>query len=284
MKKYSTFYHHIREAARERGVSMDDMLREVHSWGIQYVELDRDDFADEDQLRALAEQLARCNMTPSSIYGDYHWDHAAAMPTLDDLLIHQAKGRGWERIMVIPGFHADMDDQEQCAREQAQMIAGTKRLSEVAASQGLTTTIECFDHAKSPIATIAGMAAFLEAAPELYVTLETGNFLFSGDDILEAHQRFADRVRHAHLKDRFLPSQAPEATPAGDATTATTATTGLVMYPCAVGHGHIPMTTVLDRLDRDGYEGIMTIEHFGVASYYDAIRASITWLKEREQA
>lgn len=281
MKKYSTFYHHIREAARERGVSMDDMLREVRSWGIQYVELGRDDFADEDQLHALAEQLARCDLQPSSIYGHYHWDHDAAMPTADDLLIHQAKVLGCERIMVIPGFHADMDDQEQCAREQAQMIAGTKRLSEVAASQGLTTTIECFNHAKSPIATIAGMAAFLEAAPELYVTLETGNFLFSGDDILEAHQRFADRVRHVHLKDRFLPSQAPEATPAGDATTATT---GLVMYPCAVGHGHIPMTTVLDRLDRDGYEGIMTIEHFGVASYYDAIRASITWLKEREQA
>ncbi|MBQ7865699.1 MAG: sugar phosphate isomerase/epimerase, partial [Clostridia bacterium] len=251
MTKYSVFYHHIREAARERGVSMDDMLREVRSWGIQYVELDRDDFADEAQLRELADQLARCDVQPSSIYGHYHWDHDATMPTENDLLIRQAKVLGCQRIMVIPGFHADMDNQAQCAQEQAQMIAGVKRLSEVAAAQGLTTTIECFDHARSPIATIAGMAAFLEAAPELFVTLETGNFLFSGDDILEAHQRFADRVRHVHLKDRFLPSQAPEATPAGDATTATT---GLVMYPCAVSHGHIPMTTVLDRLNRDGYE------------------------------
>ncbi len=281
MKKYSTFYHHIREAARERGVSMDDMLREVRSWGIQYVELDRDDFADEAQLQELADQLARCDLQPSSIYGHYHWDHDATMPTEDDLLIRQAKYLGCERIMVIPGFHADMDDKARCAQEQAQMIAGVKRLAQVAAQQGLTTTIECFDHAKSPIATIEGMAAFLEAAPELYVTLETGNFLFSGDDILEAHQRFAHRVRHVHLKDRFLPSQAPEATPTGDTTTATT---GLVMYPCAVGHGHIPMTNVLDRLDRDGYNGIMTIEHFGAASYYEAIHDSITWLKEREQA
>jgi len=281
MKKYSTFYHHIREAARERGVSMDDMLREVRSWGIQYVELDRDDFADEAQLRELGDQLARCDMQPSSIYGHYHWDHDAAMPTEDDLLIRQAKALDCARIMVIPGFHADMDNKEQCVREQARMIAGTKRLSEVAAQQGLTTTIECFDHARSPIATIEGMAAFLKAAPELYVTLETGNFLFSGDDILEAHQRFADRIRHVHLKDRFLPSQTPEAAPSGDVTTATT---GLKMYPCAVGHGHIPMTAVLDRLDKEGYDGIMTIEHFGAASYYDAIHDSITWLKEREQA
>lgn len=281
MKKYSTFYHHIREAARERGVSMDDMLREVRGWGIRYVELDRDDFADEAQLQELADRLARCDMQPSSIYGHYHWDHDATLPEKDDLLIRQAKYLGCERIMVIPGFHADMDNQEQCAREQAQMIAGTKCLSELAAQQGLTTTIECFDHAKSPIATIEGMAAFLDAAPELYVTLETGNFIFSGDDILEAHQRFAGRVRHVHLKDRFLPSQAPEASPAGDPTTAAT---GLVMYPCPVGHGHIPMEKVLDDLKARGYDGIMTIEHFGAASYYEAIRDSITWLKERERA
>lgn len=281
MKKYSTFYHHIREAARERGVSMDDMLQEVRSWGIQYVELDRDDFADEAQLRELADQLARCDMQPSSIYGHYHWDHDPTLPTEDELLIRQAKVLGCERIMVIPGFYSDLNDADKCAREQDQMIAGTKRLAEVAAAQGLTATIECFDDGRSPIATIEGMAAFLEAAPELFVTLETGNFLFSGDDILEAQLRFRDRVRHVHLKDRFLPSQAPEATPTGDVTTATT---GLVMYPCAVGHGHIPMTTVLDRLNKDGYDGVMTIEHFGVASYYDAIHASITWLKEREQA
>lgn len=282
MKKYSTFYHHISEAARERGCTMDEMLAQVRAWGIQYVELDRDAIGTTDEeILALGQQLARNDIKPASIYGHYGWDHDAALPTEDDLLLRQAKLLGCERIMIIPGFYSDLADSDNCAREQARMIAGTKRLAELASAQGLTATIECYDHAKSPIATIEGMKAFTEAAPELCVTLETGNYLFSGDDILEAQQVFRQRVRHVHLKDRFLPSKAPGSCPSGDPTTATT---GLVMYPCPVGHGHIPMSTVLDELDKWGYEGVMTIEHFGVASYYDAIHDSITWLKGREQA
>lgn len=282
MKKYSTFYHHISEAARERGCTMDEMLAQVRAWGIQYVELDRDAIGSrEEDILALGEQLARHDMKPASIYGHYGWDHDDTLPGEDDLLIRQAKLLGCPRIMVIPGFYADLSDADQCAREQARMIAGTQRLAQLASQQGLTLTIECYDHARSPIATIQGMAAFLQAIPELYVTLETGNFLFSGDDILEAQQRFRQRVRHVHLKDRFLPAQAPGSNPTGEPTTATT---GLVLYPCPVGHGHIPMIAVLEELNRWVYDGVMTIEHFGVASYAQAIHDSITWLKGREQA
>lgn len=280
---YSVFYHHICCAAEEKGCSVDDMLAEVYASGIRYVELDRDvvGAADADIL-ALSQRLARQGLAPSSIYGFYDWGKADNLPAADDLLIRQAVLMGCGRIMVIPGFYSDVSDADNCRMEKKRMIAGMQRMVELASAKGLTVTIECFDDVRSPIATIAGMAEFLQAVPGLMVTLETGNFLFSGDDILQAQQLFRERVRHVHLKDRYLPAR--EEAPQLERLTGSpvTAVTGKVLYPCAVGQGHIPMAEVIGNLAAWGYDGVMTIEHFGVASYADAIRSSIEWLKERE--
>lgn len=282
MEQYGVFYHHIRCAAQEKGCTVERMLEDVRRWGIQYVELDRDDVgANENDIRRLGRMLHSHDLQPSSIYGFYAWEQTDHLPIADDLLLRQAQMLGCKRVMLIPGFYTDPANASLCQRENACMQASTCRMAELAAAQGLTATIECFDDGRSPIGTIAGMAEFLQAAPYLGVTLETGNFLFSGDDVLEAQQRFAGRIRHVHLKDRFLPERSPNLAPSGEPTTAVT---GQVMYPCAVGHGHIPVAQVLDELERQGYQGVMTIEHFGVPSYAEAIRDSVTWLKERKQA
>lgn len=283
---YSVFYHHASCAAQEWGCTMDEMFDQLYRWGIRYIELDRDALGgDEESIMELSRLMGRHGLKPSSIYGFFSWEQDGPMPEKDDLLIRQAKLLGCERVMVIPGFYSDLRDPARCAREKARMIEGTRRMTELAAAQGLTVTIECFDHEKSPIATIGGMAEFLEGAPLLRVTLETGNFRFSGDDILRAQQLFRDKVCHVHLKDRYLPALAkggkPENVLVGEAVTAAT---GEIMHACPVGQGHIPMGKVLDELKAWGYGGIMTIEHFGAASYADAIRESMAWLKNWENA
>lgn len=280
MNRYSVFHHHICEAARETVRTVPEMMQIVHSWGIDHIELERDAIGRDDaSIRAFAAQLAQVGLTPSSIYGFYNWEIPGNVPGENDLLLRQAELIGCPRVMIIPGFYTDLTDAEKCREEKSRMITAMQKLCAMAAARGITPTIECFDDARSPIATIAGMAEFLAAVPELRVTLETGNFLFSGDDILEAQYRFADRIAHVHLKDRFLPRLAPDVAPAGDRTVAVT---GEVMYPCAVGHGHIPMDTVLRRLSGAGYDGVLTIEHFGAADYAATIRASIDWLKAKE--
>ena len=278
--KYSVYHHHIGEAAREAGRTMDEMLAEIRSWGIRYVELDRDAVGPNDEaIRALSAQLTRCGLAPSSIYCFYNWQEEGNVPAESDLLLRQAEMMHCPRVMIIPGFYTDVTDAEKCRAEKARMISGMQHLCRMAAQRGLIPTIECFDDARSPIATIAGMAEFLDAVPELMVTLETGNFLFSGDNILEAQQRFAGRIAHVHLKDRFLPRLSPEVAPRGERTIAAT---GEVMYPCAVGSGHIPMQAVLAGLKQADYDGILTIEHFGAANWAETIRASITWLLAKE--
>lgn len=279
---YSVFYHHICQAAEEENHSLEEMLSEVKSLGFDYVELDRDAIgADDQQILALS-QLAKHGLQPSSIYGFYDWGHSS-LPDEDDLLLRQARLMGCKRVMVIPGFYTDLTDPQQCSAEKAGMIAGMQQFVRRAGEMGITVTIECFDDARSPIATIAGMAEFLDAVPQLYVTLETGNFIFSGDSILEAQQRFCQRVRHVHLKDRWMPECTADAMPPEIRSgSPATAVTGRLLYPCAVGQGHIPIPQVISGLAQADYEGILTVEHFGVSSYASAIRDSIRWLKELE--
>lgn len=278
--KISVFYHHVCCAAEETGCSLDEMLATIRSWGIGYVELDRDAIGSDDaQLQDLSDRLKQHDLMPSSIYGFYDWG-AGKLPDESDLLLHQAELLGCPRVMVIPGFYTDLADAAQCAREKQNMIAGTQAFVQLAAQRNLTVTIECFDDARSPIATIEGMQAFLDAVPQLYVTLETGNFIFSGDDILEAQRRFADRVRHVHLKDRWRPAQCGgQIVPGADMVTAAT---GETLCACAVGQGHMPIAQVIAGLNASNYDGVMTIEHFGAASYAEAIRASAAWLREGE--
>jgi len=279
--QYSVFYHHICQAAKETNRTVEEMLDTIRAWGVTHVELDRDQIGStEEEIRAFGDMLRRHDVKPSNICGFYAWDKIGEEPEKEALHIRQAQLLGCKRIMVIPGFYSG--DEGKRAQEKAQMIEGTKRLVARAQEAGLTVTIECFDNASSPIATIAGMEEFLAAAPGLYVTLETGNFRFSGEDILQAQARMRGKVRHVHLKDRYLPASeggaVPEHLKGGQPTTAAT---GEVMYPCAVGQGHIPVAMVLEGLKADGYEGVATIEHFHVASHAKAIRESIEWLLAR---
>lgn len=275
MNRYGVFYHHVARAASELGCPVEQMLDTIRAWGIEYVELDREAVGQEDgHIRQMGSMLENHGLRPSSIYGFYSWQRPGPLPTADDLLLRQAEMLDCQRVMLVPGFF-----EEHTGEELARMQDASCAMAELAAARGVTATIECFDDSRSPIATIRGMEGFLQAAPKLFVTLETGNFLFSGDDVLEAQQRFQGCIRHVHLKDRFLPELSPEVKPTGEAKTAAT---GQVMYPCAVGQGHIPMETVLKGLEADAYPGVMTIEHFGVPSYAKAIEASITWLKARE--
>jgi len=280
--RYSVFYHHVLLAAQEKACTAEEMLKTVREWGISHIELDRDQIGDtEAEILAFGDLLARCGLQPSNICGYYDWGSSGEMPEKENLLIRQAQLLHCQRIMVIPGLHSG--DPAAHAQEKARMLEGMQRLVARAQEADLTVTIECYDNARSAIATIAGMEDFLKAAPGLGVTLETGNFLFSGEDILTAQQRFRGRVRHVHLKDRYLPAREGGAVPEHlAAARPTTSVTGEVMYPCAVGQGHIPLEAVLTDLEKEGYDGLMTIEHFGAASYANAIRESIAWLRARD--
>ena len=244
-----TFFHHIVQAAAERGESVADTILWVRDLGYAAAELDADDLKG-------TEYLEKIGMKVSSIYRNYRWQEKIDEEMMLDH-VRLARSMGASKIMAIPGFYSDKcKDQKELER----MHEGMRILSSIASENGLMLTIEDYDNALSPIATMEGMNSFLEAVPELKVTLDTGNFIFSGEDILAAQDLFIKKITHVHLKDSLWSSSGE-----GDILESTD---GRRMYPCAVLDGDIPIDTVLQKLCENGGhwgEGRVPAEERGTA-------------------
>ncbi|MCR5603681.1 MAG: sugar phosphate isomerase/epimerase [Lachnospiraceae bacterium] len=259
--KAGTFFHHIREASKELGESLEDTITRVLGMGYVAAELDADDLDG-------TESLSKKGMLVSSIYRNYGWRNGIDRAVMEDH-IRLAKRFGAGKIMAIPGLYSDKSFDP---GELERMKDGMLILSDLARENGLILTIEDYDNALSPIATMGGMKIFLDADPELRVALDTGNFLFSGEDILDAEKLFLTKVAHVHLKDRLY-SKAGE----GDVLVSTD---GRKLYPCAVGDGDIPINEVLQKLTETGYDGYVLTEFFGSHSYFCHIERSAENLKK----
>ena len=257
-----TFFHHIVQSAKERGEPLEDTIEWAVHLGYCAAELDADDLSG-------TEYLAKKGMQVSSIYRTYRWHEKIDKGPMEDH-IRIAKRLGAPMIMAIPGFYSDKSRDK---NELDKMHEGMAMLSALTKENGLILTIEDYDNALSPIATMGGMSTFLEAVPDLTVTLDTGNFLFSEEDVLAAEEMFLSRIKHVHLKDRLW-----SRTGKGDILETTG---GRKLYPCAVDEGDIPMDDILGRLAEIHYSGYFMTEFFGSVSYTDNIEKSIINLQEK---
>ena len=264
MMKPGTFYHHIREATAERGESLEQTFEYVRKLGYEAAEVDADDHEG-------AELLSAHGIAVSSIYRNYSWHDRVDVTAMEEH-IHLAKELGSMKIMAIPGFFAEGDTDTLRKEKLERMAEGMNRLYELALQNGLILTIEDYDNSLSPIATIAGMKYFLDAVPGLKVAFDTGNFEYSGENVLTAEEAFADLTVHVHLKDRLYsrngigdPCKCPD---------------GRILWPCAVGEGDIPMNELFGRLKAKGYSGYVMAEFFGAASYSDTLKKSMEYLRE----
>ena len=264
--KLSVFYHHIREAAEQLQMPIEEVVQRVRSMGIEYAELDYADIRTDDTPYKL---LNGAGMKISSIYGFYSFesipDGKAGFSQVD-----RAVELGCQKVMIIPGFYSDKED----AKERDNMLCAVREMCSYAASKGITPTMEDFDDWKSPIATAKQLLWFTERVPELKITFDTGNFMYSQESELDAFAMLKDKIVHVHCKDRSLTEKAfCEAKACLD---------GRLMYPEAVGYGCIAMETIIENLQKEGYDGIYTIEHFGADNQLAYMEKSADWLKGKE--
>lgn len=264
--KLSVFYHHIAEAAKQTGKPVNEILSYVKSLGIDYAEVDLNDIADSDSIFF---SLDRAGMKISSIYGFYNFtqspDGSHGYRHID-----LAAEYGAEKIMIIPGFYTSPDENIHL-KERENMIISTYQMCQYAENKNIIPTIEDFDDFNSPLADAEGMLRFLDAIPQLKVTFDTGNFMYSCQDELHAFELLKDKICHVHCKDRSLDKSnggEPKAT-----------VDGRNMYPSPAGDGCIKMQDIVQKLDNMGYDGIYTIEHFGTETQLDYITRSVENLK-----
>lgn len=271
--RIAVFYQHIIEAAAQAGQSVEAVLACARAAGIAYAECDMADLLRDSSI---ASKLKAAGIGISSIYGFYDFGNVPdgrAGYAQAELAVQT----GCKRIMIIPGFYtetaADANAAERRGQERENMLAAMRDMCAYASAKQVVPMIEDFDDAKSPIASAEGMRWFLDRIPGLRVAFDTGNFMYSGQDELEAFALLKGKIVHVHCKDRALTGRA------GEEEKITTG--GRSLYPAAVGSGVIRMKQIVRSLERQGYDGLYAIEHFGAADQLAYMEESARFLREQ---
>ena len=264
MKK-AIFYHHILEAAEQTGRSVEEILAEAKKAGFDGVECDVRQFEKApDEFMAL---LEKTGLVISSVCKYFDFGHKTDREEIEAYLDLLVKVKV-KKTLIIPGFFDENSDRE---KETARIVEALKLVCELAEKRGITVTLEDYDDAPSPCSTMGGLKHFMDEVPGLKFTLDTGNFRYSCEDVLEAYDLLGDRLGHVHLKDRSeLPMTEGDGGPK--------ALDGKTLYPAPVGSGYIPIEECIRRTREDGYDDWYTAEHFGSVDMLGYIRQSARFL------
>ena len=264
----SVFFDHVLQAREQTGKSMEELLAGVKVAGIDAVEINLNYLCEHEEVLGL---LAQNELGVSCIYEFYEMGRCDETEKARRH-VETAVKAGAKRILVVPGFlfdEASVEMQKAMPSEGKiseffekhdeikRMADGLSFVAKLGKKQGVTVTVEDFDDRNSPLAGMYGIQWFLQQVPELMYTLDTGNFLFYGETVLEAFERLKDRIAHVHCKDRNPENQVSVQT----------------------GTGYIPFECVIEKLKAQKYDGYLAIEHFDVDGQEACMRGSAEYLR-----
>ncbi len=268
--KISVFFDHILQAQEQTGKSLEELLQGVRQAGISAVEICLEYLLENEHVMR---QLQQAGLAVSCIYEFYDMGNRDEQEKARKH-IEAAVQVGAERVLVVPGFLHGLESERMQERMTGEstiasffrgnkkicgMVEGLSYIAKLGAEKGIRVTVEDFDDRNSPLSGMYGIQWFLEQIPELWYTLDTGNYLFYGEDVLEAWELLKERVAHVHCKDRRSENHAST----------------------AVGTGYIPFEEIINRLSRQGYDGYLAIEHFDVENQEKCMRESAEFLCEK---
>ncbi|MBT2291427.1 sugar phosphate isomerase/epimerase [Paenibacillus albidus] len=266
----SVFYSHVLAASGQRGLTVAEVLKRIKGFGIDAVELD---LAEVEPGRGeLREQLAQAGLAVASMYAFFDYGND---PDVESGLrfIDTAEFFGAPKVLAIPGFIDESASPETRDRTLLRMAAALQEMCSYAEQKNIVVTMEDFDDVRAPFATADQLLWFLDRVPQLGCTFDTGNFIYSAEDELEAYAKLEGRIVHVHCKDRALDERnggKPKIT-----------LNGTALYPSPVGSGIIAIEEILKRLKAYGYVDTLAIEHFDAVDQLAYMEQSATWLRAR---
>lgn len=263
MAQIATFYDHIKDISRQRGISLMDAMGLARQLGVEALEVNQNNMIGrEDEV---GQELAFHDMSISAVpsYFDFGRDPDVARQALPTL--EAASYLGAKKLLVIPGFLDQNDPPQERERQTQAMVDGVCRLAELAGQYGLSLVMEEYDNPAAPFSTTQGVLRFLQGCPALSACFDTGNFLPAGEEVLEAWEALKSRVGHVHLKDRGLAGE-------GDARR---------MVPSPVGAGALPLAKAVELIRAQGYDGAYTLEFYNSPDTLSFLEQSVAWLKSQ---
>lgn len=264
------FYNHIVQASKQRQIPIQDVMKQVAEWGVTGVELDLDEIGSDPQR--MKQSLGEAGLTVSLMYGFFDFVNDTNIQVGYDF-IDMAVRMGAPKVLIIPGFVKVGEANESREQAKLRMAQALRQLVDYANQHKITVTLEDFDDELATYRSSEKLLWFMAQVPGLACTFDTGNFLYCGEDVLDAFDAVKDHIVHVHCKDRSLQEQqgvSPKITMEGTA-----------LYPSPVGEGMIPIDSIIQKLQGIGYQGNYAIEHFDAVDHWEYIRRSVRFLQSQ---
>ena len=188
--KISVFAEHLFEAADQEKITFEKALDEAAQSDINGVELD---FARLEKDDALPCTIRKHGLDIACVYVFLDFSHSEdmsyAVKVVDTLKRHDVK-----RLMAIPGFVYDGDDAAICTARMykciGRMFAKTHlRTQRISVSR---TKQFVFDDKTAVFSTTEGLIGFMENVTGLGCAFDTGNFIYSCENALDAFEKLKE--------------------------------------------------------------------------------------------
>lgn len=172
-------------------------------------------------------------------------------------------------IMVVPYNGSDICGTEDKPRAAARIVQGLREVVKYAEAFNITVTVEDFPDPLLPLGTVQEIGYMLSNVPGLQLTLDNGNFIPSGDNVMEAYALFKKYIANVHIKDWEYSPDERGILCAG----------GKRIRGGSHGKGLIDQAKLLQALKADGYHGYLAFEYEGVLDHAEETVNGIKYIK-----
>lgn len=259
-------------------MTVTDCLLLAKNEGIPYVDVrNLSEIRLKEYMSALEETGAKLLCYIGSVSFFSNEEHKIREALTDQL--RAAAVLGAKLFMIVPVD--PQKDEKVCARlGKAEVRERLKKYFSMAVSLAEGSDIKvCFETTPQDYSCLSGTEDcrwVLEQVSGLGLVYDTANMLPHGDDPLEYYEELKEHIIHAHVKDVAL----TKATLMDRLFHAERAKNGKVMKCCLFGQGVIPLKEILERMDRDGYQGTYALEYSHPEKYPANLGQNAKRLKE----
>lgn len=260
MKK-SIFYEHIAEAARQENTAIFEIAKYAASLGYSGSDVP---WESAESFGRIFDILKGAGIKIASAYR--FWDIFSPLDAVDaDHFFKSLADHGCFVAMIVP-WRAEKKPFTE--KDFSTVCEALHTLCAIAKNYGVTVTVEDFDSNDMIINNTESIKKAFDAVPDLRHSFDTGNYSFFHESEIEAFTLFKDRIKNVHIKDRAFAPESSESVSQGRVPTC----------PCAVGKGSLKIKECLKLLGEMGYDGYLSVEHFGHPKMKDAMRDSAEFL------
>lgn len=169
-----------------------------------------------------------------------------------------AKKLGAKILRIFPG-DISLNDLK---KAQPNTLSSVRRYLDYANSRGVTLVVENTQDVKNGIVCFIKELVEKFSSPILKVNIDTGNFIYVGEDPIKAIDILSKYIGYVHLKDIRQDVETK------------------VFYDTFIGGGEIDFPGVVNELQQINYEGFLCLEFDGKGHGMEAVRKSVKHLRK----